>query len=141
VRTEIARALSRGIRVIPVLVSGATMPQEIELPADLISLSKRQAFQLEDRYWKQGFRLLAESLDDLLAGIVKISGSKQWVWRYHVRAILTVFVDGKELSKLELFGCPSFGPFSPIARKPARSASTTTSDVILRPVEIEAKRA
>jgi hypothetical protein len=65
VRTEIARALSRGIRVIPVLVSGATMPQEIELPADLISLSKRQAFQLEDRYWKQGFRLLAESLDDL----------------------------------------------------------------------------
>jgi hypothetical protein len=104
VRTEIASALSRGIRVIPVLVSGAPMPQEIELPADLIALSKRQAFQLEDRYWKQGFALLTESIDDLLAGKVRISGSKQWVRRNHARIILTVFVDDKELSSLELFG-------------------------------------
>jgi hypothetical protein len=48
VRLEIATALSRNIRVIPILVGGATMPQEADLPDDLKPLSRRNAIQIND---------------------------------------------------------------------------------------------
>ena len=44
VRIEIATALKRGITVIPVLVGGAAMPGEPNLPDDLKPLARRQAF-------------------------------------------------------------------------------------------------
>jgi TIR domain-containing protein len=62
VRTEIRRALERGIRVIPVLIS-ATMPQEKDIPADLKPLLKRQALEVSDRHWKQDVDFLAEALE------------------------------------------------------------------------------
>jgi hypothetical protein len=43
VRREIARALARGIRVIPVLVGGAAMPRARDLPADIAPLAEREA--------------------------------------------------------------------------------------------------
>jgi hypothetical protein len=46
VRLELASALKRKIPVIPVLVNGAAMPLEHELPEDLKSLVKRQALEL-----------------------------------------------------------------------------------------------
>jgi TIR domain len=55
VRAEISRALVRGIRVIPILISGASMPLENELPAELSALAKRQALELDDRHWEAGF--------------------------------------------------------------------------------------
>jgi hypothetical protein len=48
VRLEVSTALKRNIRVIPVLVHGAAMPHADELPADLVSLSRRSAFELRD---------------------------------------------------------------------------------------------
>src|SRR3982074_658286 len=62
VRTEIRRALERGIRVIPVLIS-ATMPQEKDIPADLKPLLKRQALEVSDRHWKQDVDFLAQALE------------------------------------------------------------------------------
>lgn len=61
VRLEIARALQRDIRVIPVLVS-TTMPKEPELPADLAPLLLRNAVDLTDRHWKQEIQELAQAL-------------------------------------------------------------------------------
>jgi TIR domain len=46
VRIEVETALARDIRVIPVLVDGATMPREDALPAPLQPLARRQSVQL-----------------------------------------------------------------------------------------------
>lgn len=46
VRIEIAAALARGIPVIPILVGGATMPAEEQLPADLAALAYRNAAEV-----------------------------------------------------------------------------------------------
>ena len=46
VRIEIATALKRGIRVIPVLVEGVSMPRSGDLPDDLKSLLRRHALEV-----------------------------------------------------------------------------------------------
>lgn len=46
VRLEIAAALCRNIRVIPILVHGASMPRRKDLPEDLAPLADRQAQEL-----------------------------------------------------------------------------------------------
>jgi hypothetical protein len=51
VRVEIARALQRGIRVIPVLVGGAALPRPADLPAELQPLCDRQAMEVRDTHF------------------------------------------------------------------------------------------
>jgi hypothetical protein len=46
VRLEIETALTRNVRVIPILVEGARMPRVDELPASLAKLVRRQALEL-----------------------------------------------------------------------------------------------
>jgi hypothetical protein len=46
VRLEIEIALARGIRVIPVLVDGASMPRPEQLPPGMAGLARRQAVEL-----------------------------------------------------------------------------------------------
>ena len=46
VRIEVATAIQRGIRIIPVLVSGAAMPREEELPDVLGPMRRWNAVQL-----------------------------------------------------------------------------------------------
>src|SRR5215469_10587917 len=46
VRLEIEAALVRNVRVIPILVDGARMPQADELPASLAKLVRRQGLEL-----------------------------------------------------------------------------------------------
>jgi hypothetical protein len=75
VRIEIRRALERGIRVIPVLISAA-MPQETDVPADMKSLLQRQALDLSDRHWKQDVELLAQALERV-PGIAKRASSTE----------------------------------------------------------------
>jgi hypothetical protein len=62
VRSEIAMALERGIRVIPVLVGNAMMPCADELPGNLRPLCERQAIEIRDR----NFHPDAERLTDVL---------------------------------------------------------------------------
>jgi len=60
VRVEIEAALARGVRVIPVLVDGATMPDAEELPPSLAALARRQALELSPtRFEFDTDRLLA----------------------------------------------------------------------------------
>jgi hypothetical protein len=51
VRLEIGRALTLKLRVIPLLIRGATMPPADDLPPDLSRLSSRQALELSDNRW------------------------------------------------------------------------------------------
>jgi hypothetical protein len=48
VRREITAALDRGIRVLPVLGSGASMPAAKDLPGDLERFSRLQALSITD---------------------------------------------------------------------------------------------
>ncbi|MGH7502150.1 MAG: toll/interleukin-1 receptor domain-containing protein [Longimicrobiales bacterium] len=51
VRIEIAAALRRNIRVVPVLVGNAVMPDPARLPPEIESLARRQAHELSDTRW------------------------------------------------------------------------------------------
>jgi hypothetical protein len=63
IRLEIAAALKRNIRVIPVLVEGAALPADADLPEDLKSLGRRQAHPLSDERWDYDVQRLAEALE------------------------------------------------------------------------------
>ena len=62
VRTEIAAALKRKIRVIPVLVGGASVPTIDLLPDDLDALAQRQAHELTDKRWSFDVEQLVNTL-------------------------------------------------------------------------------
>ena len=67
IRLEIGTALKRNVRVIPVLVEGATMPAAEDLPADLEPLTRRQAVELRDTHWLADVDSLTSVLERLLA--------------------------------------------------------------------------
>ncbi|WP_207538270.1 TIR domain-containing protein [Sabulicella rubraurantiaca] len=60
VRLELATALDRKLRVIPVLVGGAQMPGPDDLPESIRSLSRRNAAELSDRRWDYDIGRLVE---------------------------------------------------------------------------------
>jgi len=65
IRQEIVSALQRDIRVVPVLVDGAALPDEKDLPADLQPLVRRQALELDDSRWKGDLQRLVTMLSKL----------------------------------------------------------------------------
>lgn len=69
VRLEIAKALERGVRVIPVLVSKATMPRQEDLPDDLRPLSLREAIDLRDEHFRDDANRLIALLEKTAPGI------------------------------------------------------------------------
>ena len=81
VRIEIAAALSRNIRVIPVLVGGAAMPKAEELPAPLESFSRRQAHELSDGRWEYDVGQLMETLEKAgIEPVPKAEPHPTWNW-------------------------------------------------------------
>lgn len=52
VRIELETALKRNIRLIPVLVRGASLPEQHELPASLHPLLNRQTYEISNKRWK-----------------------------------------------------------------------------------------
>jgi hypothetical protein len=67
VRLEIEAALQRDVRLIPVLVGGASMPSAQELPESLEKLARRQFFELSDRRWDY-------DVEQLVTGLAKVPG-------------------------------------------------------------------
>ncbi len=67
VRLEVATALERDVRVIPVLVQGAAMPRPQDLPADLVLLSRRNAIELSNTRWKHDVDGLIATVEKVLA--------------------------------------------------------------------------
>lgn len=62
VRIEIEAALERGIRVIPVLVDGATMPRREDLPESLQKLRRRQAIEISHNRFDSDVERLTQAL-------------------------------------------------------------------------------
>lgn len=73
VRLEIAAALKRGVRVIPVLIQGVTMPREEDLPDEIAPLARRQAWDVSDIRWNQDVGKLIEKIARDVPGIVQRS--------------------------------------------------------------------
>ena len=62
VRLEIAAALDRKIRVVPVLVDGARIPRPDELPEDIKTLARRNAIELRNDKFSRDVDALADSV-------------------------------------------------------------------------------
>jgi hypothetical protein len=67
VRQEIAAVLKRQMRVFPVLVGGARMPAEHDLPADLQALCRRNAIDLPEQHWDEAVQKLIKALETAFA--------------------------------------------------------------------------
>ena len=65
VALEIAAALKRDIRVIPVLVAGARMPREADLPEQLAGLAYRTAVELSPANWDHQISGLVEDVSQV----------------------------------------------------------------------------
>jgi TIR domain/Sel1 repeat len=63
VRVEVSAALERRVKVIPVLVGGATMPKLQQLPEALASLSRRNAIEISDTRFHHDVDRLIEALE------------------------------------------------------------------------------
>ena len=66
VRQEVVTALANGMRVFPVLVGGAKMPAEEELPEDMQSLARRHALEITEQDFDEDVETLARALDRAL---------------------------------------------------------------------------
>ncbi|WP_298023045.1 toll/interleukin-1 receptor domain-containing protein [uncultured Parasphingopyxis sp.] len=60
VTLEIAAALRSGVAVVPVLIDGAAMPQEADLPEALREMVKRNAMTITDERWEHDVARLAK---------------------------------------------------------------------------------
>ena len=66
VRLEIATALKRNIRVIPILVDGALMPRSSELPDDLKPLVRRNVLEISHHRFNPDVELLSTAIESVL---------------------------------------------------------------------------
>lgn len=71
VRREIATALARGTRVIPVLVGGARMPRAEELPGPIQPLATRNATTIDDAKFERDFDMLVDVILDRPRGFAR----------------------------------------------------------------------
>src|SRR5262245_47378333 len=70
VAIEIMAALSRNIHIIPVVVDGAHLPNESELPESLKALARRQAMELRQVHFDQDAEALVKRVREALGGSV-----------------------------------------------------------------------
>ncbi len=93
VRQEIARALARNLRVIPILANGTKMPKTEELPDDLHGLCKRQALEIDNQRFEYDVAQLCRAIQDLVPSKkrrVAPAGSSYWDNAF--KAILLLFM-------------------------------------------------
>jgi len=79
VRQEIQAALESGKPLIPLLVGGARMPAEADLPAAIAGLSRRQAVVLTDSNWRGDVERLVASLSKLLPDDEVVDHKRRWM--------------------------------------------------------------
>jgi hypothetical protein len=102
VRLEIAKALERGVRVIPVLVGGATMPRAEELPEALRALSVHQAVDLRDAHFHTDAQALVALLESTVPGLARSrpeGTSRGWLTLAAVALVAIVAAVGFTMSR------------------------------------------
>lgn len=79
VRREIEAGLASGITVLPVLVSGASMPDEKVLPPTMSALARRQAFTLSDTGWTSDVARLVATIRRSMPGYREGPSTQRWL--------------------------------------------------------------
>jgi hypothetical protein len=74
VRRELAEAFDRRLRVIPVLLAGATMPQAGDLPAEIARLARCQYLQVHHRTVVEDLARLVDELSLLVPSFAAAAG-------------------------------------------------------------------
>jgi hypothetical protein len=69
VRSEVRAALGSSKPVVPVLVGGASLPSEDDLPDDIAALARRQAVELRDQTWVEDVETLVRRLEGKDVGV------------------------------------------------------------------------
>jgi hypothetical protein len=111
VRLELQKALSSGMRVFPLLVGGAKMPAEEDLPPDLQSLARRNALEVSEQDWNEDF-------DKLVAAIEKSLGWSAPAPARPGSGSRKVFVIGGAVAALLVIGVVAALVLSPAGTKP-----------------------
>ena len=86
VRKELRTALAERVRIIPVLVGGAAMPDASVLPLELKALAKHQAVEIRH----ERFRADVEGLAEAIAATAP--GARGWRWQSAVIAAVAALV-------------------------------------------------
>jgi len=92
VRIEIAAALKRDIPVIPVLIDGAEMPAEADLPEDLASLARRHALELRHTRFASDADAVVTALHTVLP-----KAKKSWTLPLAAAAVVALILVGGAL--------------------------------------------
>lgn len=67
VRQEVVMALDRDMRVVPILVNGAPLPKQNELPETMQPVINRQAATIDNVSFREDVRRLAQGLSDTIS--------------------------------------------------------------------------
>lgn len=78
VRREIEAGLKSGKAVLPVLVGGATMPAEKDLPPAIAGLARRQALALSDARWASDVAQLVDTIRPYLPVARRLAPTFRW---------------------------------------------------------------
>jgi hypothetical protein len=76
VRREIARGLRENLKVLPLLVQGAKMPQAMELPDEIAALALLQAIEVRDERFQRDAADLVEALRQVVT--IAPPASENW---------------------------------------------------------------
>ena len=128
VTIEIATALARNIRVIPVLVDGARMPKAGELPDPLKALARRQAVEVRQLHFGRDAEALVERVNEALEG--KLGRQSPWRGKAIAAAAAAVLLllGWIGLSSMDLAVWPLWQPALPITSQPAPPVSSARKE-------------
>jgi small GTP-binding protein len=76
-RLEIAAAIERRIRIVPVLLSGSTMPGARDVPDLLVPVTRLNAFEVRDQFFEDSMTRLAEYVQRWGIGPATVAHPKQ----------------------------------------------------------------
>lgn len=113
VRREVASGLAKGMRVIPLLLDGATMPTEAQLPEPLRPLAGRNALALDNARFAADMQRLVATLREALgepavtAAVASPPGATQRRGLWAAAAALIIVIIG--LAAWWQWRAPSFG--------------------------------
>ncbi len=122
VRLEVAAALASPARVLPVLLPGASMPAEAELPDPLKPLARRNALSLSDTHWQADVAKLVDAIG-LAAPAAAPPGTAAGGTRWQVPAAIAAAA----LIGLALAAWRPWPAAAPTAGAAAGAASGTTA--------------
>jgi len=128
VNIEIKTALARDIRVIPVLVDGASMPKAGELPDPLKALARRQAVEVRQLHFGRDAEALIERVNEAVKG--KLGRQRPWRGKAiaGTAAAVLLLLGWIGLSSIDVAEWRLWQPALPITSQPAPAFSSVRQE-------------